>query len=71
MSKIVLTCGHEVEDFAHAYNIMSKCYDRYANNAISYEIVCGPCQDRHRQDGTIFDTEQEADTWVNKNRRLF
>jgi hypothetical protein len=29
MSRIILSCGHEVFDFSHAYHIMTKGTDRY------------------------------------------
>jgi hypothetical protein len=46
---------------------MTKSTDRYGNRAIAYQTVCGPCEDRHRQAGDIFDFEEVAYLWVSKN----
>ena len=67
MSRIILSCGHEVYDFPHAYHVMTKSTDRYGNRAIEYQTVCGPCEDRYRQAGDIFDFEEVAYLWVSKN----
>jgi hypothetical protein len=67
MSKIVLSCGHEVNDFVHTHHIMTKGLDRYGERAIVYQTVCGPCEDRYRQKGQIFDFEEVAYMWVGKN----
>jgi len=64
MSRIVLSCGHEVNDFSRAYHIMTKGTDRYGERAIVYQTVCGPCEDRYRQKGQIFDFEEVAYMWV-------
>jgi len=60
MSRIILSCGHEVYDLEHAYTIMTKSTNRYGDPAVKYQTTCGPCEDRYRQQGQIFDTEQEA-----------
>jgi hypothetical protein len=67
MARIILSCGHEVYDFPHAYHVMTKGTDRYGNRAIEYQTVCGPCEDRYRQSGDIFDFEEVAYLWVSKN----
>jgi hypothetical protein len=66
MSRIILSCGHEVYDFLHAYHIMTKGTDRYGERAIVYQTVCGPCEDHYRQKGQIFDFEEVAYIWVGK-----
>lgn len=66
MSRIILSCGHEVYDFPHAYHVMTRGTDRYGNRAIIYQTVCGPCEDRYRQAGDIFDSEEVAYLWVKK-----
>jgi len=63
---IILSCGHEVVDFDHAYDIMIKATSREGQKAIAYMTVCGPCEDRYRQQGQIFDTMQDADEWLKK-----
>jgi len=67
MSRIILSCGHEVFDFSHAYHIMTKGSDRYGERAIVYQTVCGPCEDRYRQKGQIFDFEEVAYMWAGKD----
>ena len=67
MSRIILSCGHEVNDFSRAYHVMTKGSDRYGARAIVYQTVCGPCEDRYRQSGDIFDFEEVAHQWVRKN----
>jgi hypothetical protein len=43
---------------------MTKSTDRYGERAILYQTVCGPCEDRYRQKGQIFDSEQVAYAWM-------
>jgi len=64
MSRIILSCGHEVYDVKHAYTIMSKSTNRYGDPAVKYQTTCGPCEDRYRQQGRILDTEHEALEWL-------
>jgi hypothetical protein len=66
MSKIVLSCGHEVDDFYHVHNVMTKANDREGNKAIAYQAVCGPCEDRYRQHGEIFDNIEDAEAWLER-----
>jgi hypothetical protein len=68
MSRIILSCGHEVFDFPHTYHIMTKSTDRYGERAILYQTVCGPCEDRYRQRGQIFDSEQVAYAWMEEKK---
>jgi hypothetical protein len=70
ISKIILSCGHEVNDFTRAYHIMTKDTDRYGARAIMYQTVCGPCEDRYRQQGQIFDFEEVAYMWVSKDENM-
>jgi hypothetical protein len=65
---IILSCGHEVLAFEHAYDIMVKSNSREGEKAIGFMIVCGPCEDRYRKEGQIFDTMHEADEWLNKEQ---
>jgi hypothetical protein len=46
---------------------MTKGSDRYGERAIVYQIVCGPCEDRYRQKGQIFDFEEVAYMWAGKD----
>ena len=62
---IILSCSHEVADFDHAYNIITKATDRGGEKALVYSTVCGPCEDAYRQHGQLFDTESEAISWLN------
>lgn len=64
MSKIVLSCGHEVEYFKHAYDVMIKATGREGEKAIACMTVCGPCEDQYRQRGVIFDTQESAMEWL-------
>ena len=66
MSKIVLSCGHEVDDFYHVHNVMTKATDREGNKAIAYQAVCGPCEDQYRQHGEIFNNIEDAEAWLEK-----
>jgi hypothetical protein len=66
MSKIVLSCGHQVDDFYHVHNVMTKANDREGNKAIAYQAVCGPCEDQYRQHGEIFDNYEDAEEWLEK-----
>jgi hypothetical protein len=64
MNKIILSCGHEVDDFDDGYEVMVKATDRRGEKAISYMVVCGACEDRYRQSGDLFDHENAADAWL-------
>jgi hypothetical protein len=64
VSRIILSCGHEVYDVKHAYTIMTKSQDRYGEPAIAYQTACGPCEDRYRQQDQILDNEQIAHEWL-------
>ena len=66
MSNIVLSCGHEVDDFYHVHNVMTKATDREGNKAISYQAVCGACEDQYRQRGEIFDSWENAEEWLER-----
>lgn len=61
---IILSCGHEVSDFDHALAVTVKAVDRCGDKALSYAIVCGACEDQHRQQGSIFDTESAGLEWL-------
>ena len=63
---IILSCGHKVDDFDHTYNVIVKAYDRECNKALAYSVVCGPCEDRYRQHGEVFDDEDTAYEWLKK-----
>jgi hypothetical protein len=63
----ILSCRHEVADLDHAYNVMTQAHDREGNPAVSYETVCGACEDRYRQRGILFDTQEQAWAWVKEN----
>jgi hypothetical protein len=39
-------------------------YTRAGPVAMSYSTVCGPCEDRFRQHGELFDTQQQAEEWI-------
>jgi len=64
MSRIILSCGHEVNDFGRAYHIMTKSIIDMANWAVAYQTVWKLCEDRYRQHGQIFDFEEVAYMWV-------
>ena len=61
---IVLSCGHEVDDFDHVHDVMYKSTDRTGEKAISYAVVCGSCEDSHRQQGYLFENEEQAWEWM-------
>ena len=67
MNKIVLSCGHEVNDFTRTHDVMVKGRDRYGERAIVYQTVCGPCEDRYRQQSQLFDFEEVAYMWASKS----
>jgi len=69
MSRIILSCGHEIYNFTQSYQIMAKGTDRYGERAIIYQTVCGPCEERYRQQGQIFDFEEVAYQWVSKGQK--
>ena len=63
---IILSCGHEVFDFDHAYDIMVKETSRKGEKAIGYMTVCGPCLDQYQEVDHVFDTEEQANEWLKK-----
>lgn len=63
---IVLSCGHEVDDIDHTFTVITKCTDRQGEKALSYSVVCGPCEDRYRQAEILFDSDDQADVWLEK-----
>lgn len=63
---IILSCGHEIDDFDHSFSVMTKYTDRRGEKALNYSMVCGPCEDRYRRFGDLFDTEQQAEEWLKK-----
>lgn len=65
---IILSCGHEVDDFVHAYSIIVKSVDRSGEKALGYITVCGSCEDEYRQRGNIFDNEESAYKWLDEER---
>ena len=65
---IVLTCGHEVQDFAHAFDIIHKATSREGGKAIAYSTACGACEDHYRQAGHLFDSQEDADAWLKQER---
>lgn len=66
MGKIVLSCGHEVDYFGNAYNVLTKSTDRCGCKAVAYSTVCGPCEDRYRQAGELFESGELANEWLLK-----
>lgn len=68
MMAIVCSCGHEVDDLDHTYNVLIKATDRSGEKALSYLTVCGPCEDRYRQVGYIFDDHEEGFSWLEKEQ---
>lgn len=62
---IILSCGHEVADFDHAYSVITKATARDGEKALLYSTVCGPCEDAYRQRGALFDSNQDAEIWLN------
>jgi len=61
---IVLTCGHEVDSLDRAYPVMTKTFDRDGSKAVSYSLICGPCEDYYRQNAVILDSEEAAEHWL-------
>ncbi len=61
---IILSCGHEVNDFKKSFNVFTKSTSRDGEKAISYSCVCGSCEDIYRQHGELFDTEEKAYEWL-------
>ncbi len=68
MSKIVLSCGHVVNDFDHAHYVLTKSTDRKGEKAVACMMVCGPCEDSYRQHGEILDSEDAAEYWLEQER---
>ena len=65
---IVLTCGHEVPDLAHAFDIIHKATSTEGTKAMAYSTVCGACEDQYRQAGELFDSQEDADAWLKQER---
>lgn len=65
---IILSCGHEVRDFDHTHDVIVKSTDRQGEKALSYMVVCGPCEDRYRQEGMLFDAENVAYSWLDTEK---
>jgi len=63
---IILSCGHKVESLDRAYPVMTKAFDNRGEKAVSHRVVCGSCEDMYRQQGEIFDTEQDATEWFKR-----
>ena len=63
---IRLSCGHTVSDIEHGYDVITKSSDRDGEKAVSYSIVCGPCEDGYRQAGYLFDTYEQSMEWASK-----
>lgn len=61
---IILSCGHEVDDFDHSHDVIVKTSDRAGGKALGYMVVCGPCEDRYRQHGELFDSEEQGYDWL-------
>jgi hypothetical protein len=68
MANIILSCGHEVDDFEHSFQVYVKSYNREGDRAISYMTVCGVCEDDYRKRGQLFDSEEQAFEWL-KNEK--
>lgn len=64
MSKIVLSCGHEITNFADAYNVLIKSTDRRGSKAISYSTVCEHCRDKYAIENELFANQTEAYSWL-------
>jgi hypothetical protein len=52
---IILSCGHEVDDFAHSHTVMIKETNDYGGKAIGYMMICDACEEKYRHVGAIFD----------------
>lgn len=65
---IILSCGHEVGDFEHSHTVMIKETNDYGGKAIGYMMICGACEDKYRQAGAIFDNEETAFEWLEKEQ---
>ena len=65
---IVLTCGDEVQDFDHVFNIIHKATNEEGGKAIAYSTACGACEDHYRRAGLLFDSQEQAETWLKQER---
>jgi len=68
MANIILSCGHQVEDFDHAYNVTIKSSDRAGEKALSFMVVCRHCEEIHRTSGNMFESEEAGLQWLQTKR---
>jgi len=65
---VILSCGHEENDFDKHYNIMTKGEDVGVDGwhrTISYMTVCGSCKHWYQENNDILYNEEEAMEWLN------
>ena len=65
---IILSCGHEVDDFEHSHTVMIKETNDYGGKAIGHMMICNVCENKYRQVGAIFDNEETAFEWLEKEQ---
>jgi hypothetical protein len=63
---IVLSCGHKVDSFKRAFDVVYKSFDEEGMKAVAYAMVCGPCEDDFRKGGVLFETQEDAEKWLAK-----
>lgn len=66
MGKIILSCGHEVDDFDDGYEVMVKATDRRNEKAIAFMVVCAKCVNEYRENGELLEHENAANDWLMK-----
>lgn len=63
---IYLSCGHIVDTFMEAHDVIVKSIDREGNRALSYEMVCEECFQNYKKRKECFVNEKVAFEWLSK-----
>jgi hypothetical protein len=61
---IILSCGHEVDDFKESYCVTVKSFDKQNNRALAYKTVCHSCFKEHEYNGELFYDDNIALNWL-------
>jgi hypothetical protein len=61
---IILTCGHEVESYDAANDIITQGYTRENTKCINYMVVCNECLKEYKESGELFESDEAATEWL-------
>lgn len=69
-----LSCGHQENDMDKHYNVTIKssdCDEDGFKKALAYKVVCINCLNSYKEDGLLFNSEEEALTWLTDGKDDF